>query len=121
MFIWVRRSSGSLFLVRRNALFVERLGKLRTAFETILNRRWSSDQPVDRFIFIAGHLSVDDFMEIFTMAGNGEGYGAEKLLRSMFERVVTLKYPYAHPDEFEEYMNYYWIHQHKRVNAIERC
>lgn len=104
---------------KRNAEFLKRLEHLRTAFNVILNREWSSSEPADRLVFIAGHLAVDDFMEILTLCGNAEAYGAEKILRGMFERVVTLKYLHAHPDEVENYANYYWIGQHKLVNAIE--
>ena len=44
-------------------------------------------------------------MEIFLLCGNAEAYGAEKVLRPMFERVVTMKYLRAHPDEVDSYMN----------------
>jgi hypothetical protein len=104
---------------KRNAAFVERMENLRSAFNTILNREWSSAEPADRFVFVAGHIAVDDFLEIFVMCGNAEAYGAQKILRGLFERVVTLKYLHLHPEEVEKYANYFWIGQYKLVNAIE--
>jgi hypothetical protein len=37
----------------------------------------------------------------------------------MFERVVTLKYLQVHPEELDRYLSYYWVSQHKLINAIE--
>jgi hypothetical protein len=58
-------------------------------------------------------------MEILLVCGNGESFAAVKLLRSVFERVVTLSYVEQHPDELDHYLNYYWIDQHKLINAVE--
>jgi hypothetical protein len=104
---------------KRNQLFVDRLERLRETFDTILNREFTTEARIDSLVFIAGYMSVDDFMEILVMCGNGEAYGAVKLLRSMFERVVTLAYLQQHPDELDHYLNYYWIDQHKLINAVE--
>jgi hypothetical protein len=103
----------------RHPLLIERLGNLTDALNTIMNRRWTDDERVDTIIFVAGHMAVDDFMEIVTLCGNSEGHGAMKVLRSMFERVVTLRYLHAHPDEFERYYKYYWVSKRKMAHAIE--
>lgn len=104
---------------KRNALFVKQLDRLRATFDAICNRDFTTAARIDSFVFIAGYTTVDDFMEILILCGNGESFGAVKLLRSMFERVVTLTYLQQHPDELDAYMNYYWIDQHKLINAVE--
>jgi hypothetical protein len=43
------------------------------------------DTAIDKFVYFYGNLVAEDFMEIFLMAANGYGYGAMKLLRSMYE------------------------------------
>ena len=48
--------------------------------------------PIDKFVYFYGNLVAEDFMELFLMAVNGYGFAAMKLLRSMYEHTVTLKY-----------------------------
>lgn len=103
----------------RNPVFLERFDRLRALLDTTFNRKWSSAEPIERFIFTAGRLTVDDWLEVLLLCGNGEAYGAQKVLRPMFERVVTLKYLHAHPEELDAYLDYYWINQRKLVSAIE--
>lgn len=74
---------------KRNRVFVERLEHIKTACDAVFNRNFTTEQQVDHFVFVAGHLAADDFIEILTMCGNAEAYGAMKILRPMFERVVT--------------------------------
>ena len=105
--------------VARNAGLVGKLGELNKAFETLLNRRWRSSGALDEFIFISGHQAVDDFIEIFVLCGNAEGLGAFKLLRPLFERVVTTRFLDEHPEEFHNFWDYYWIDQHKLAVALE--
>jgi len=52
-----------------------------------------------RIAFYLGRMAVDDFGEIITLAGNGYGFGALKILRGMYERVVTAKYLVLNPSE----------------------
>jgi hypothetical protein len=103
----------------RNALFVERLDRLRLVFRKAFGRMLSAADAIDKFIFMAGHMAVDDFLEILLLAANAETYGAMKVLRPMFERVVTLLYLKEHPDDIQKYLNYYWIDQHKLIHFIE--
>jgi len=54
--------------------------------------------PIDKFVYFYGNLVAEDFMELFLMAVNGYGFAAMKLLRSMYEHTVTLKYLHEHTD-----------------------
>jgi hypothetical protein len=53
----------------------------------------------DRVIFYLGRMAVDDFGEILTLAGNGRGFGAYKIVRGMYERIVTALYLEKNPAE----------------------
>lgn len=103
----------------RNRQFFDRFDNTREVLNALFDREWSSEEPVDRVVFAAGYLAVDDFLEILLVCGNGEAPAAQKLLRPMFERVVTLQYLAKHPEEVDSYLDYYWVTQRKLANAIE--
>lgn len=103
----------------RNREFFDRLDNLRRVWDAVFNREWSSEYPIDRLVFAAGFLTVDDFLELLLVCGNSEATAAQKLLRPMFERVVTLAYLAKHPEEFDLYFDYYWVSQRKLATAIE--
>ena len=58
-------------------------------------------------------------MEVVVLGGNGEGRGAQKLLRPMFEQLVTVKYLIKHPDLIDRYMNYYRVDRRRLAKVIE--
>lgn len=76
--------------------------------------------PQDIVILAMSHMAVDDFMEILLLCGNGEGFAAQKLVRSMFERVVTLKYLAKHPDRIEDFAAYYAVERRKLLVAVQQ-
>lgn len=53
----------------------------------------------DRVIFYLGRVSGDDLGEILVLTGNGYGFGAQKIVRGMYERVVTGMYIAKNPAE----------------------
>jgi Family of unknown function (DUF5677) len=57
-------------------------------------------------------------MELFLMAANGYGYGAMKLLRSMYEHTVTLKYLHDHPDELQAFFDFDRVQQYRLMKPI---
>jgi hypothetical protein len=61
---------------------------------------------------------VEDFLEILLLCGNGYGIGALKLLRPMFERVVTLCYIQENPNEAQLYLNFHKITRRKVLSAL---
>ena len=81
----------------RNRVFLDRFIHLRGALRTAFLREVISAEPVDRLVFGLGRQATDDFLEILLLRGNGEAHGARKLLRSLFERVVTAKHLHDHP------------------------
>jgi len=53
----------------------------------------------DRVVFGLGRIIADDFGELLTLSGNGRGIGAYKILRGMYERVMTTAYIAKNPLE----------------------
>jgi hypothetical protein len=76
------------------------------------------DAAIDKFAYFYGNLVTEDFTEIFLMAANGYGYGATKLLRSMYEHTVTLKYLHKHPDELQAFFDFDRVQQYKLMKPI---
>ncbi|ODS55803.1 MAG: hypothetical protein ABS36_09455 [Acidobacteria bacterium SCN 69-37] len=105
----------------RNRAFFERLDNLTGTFRLVFTRDWASDKPIDHVVFSAGFLAIDDFLELLLVCGNAEAAAAQKLLRPMFERLVTLKYLAAHPEELDLYLDYHWIAKRKFNTAVENA
>ena len=53
----------------------------------------------DRLVFFLGRTAADDFGELLILGGNGYGIGALKILRGMYERIVTAAYIAKNPSE----------------------
>lgn len=53
----------------------------------------------DRVVFGLGRIIADDFGELIILGGNGYGIGAYKILRGMYERLVTAAYIAKNPSE----------------------
>src|SRR5271169_6329192 len=52
----------------------------------------------DVIVYTLGRIAVDDFSELVILAGNGWGVGALKILRGMYERIVTTAYSAQTPE-----------------------
>ena len=79
-----------------------------------------SDRPGDRVGFYLGRICVEEFKEILLLAGNGNGIGAVKVLRGMFERAVTSAYILQNPDEAERFLDYHKVHKYKAYNHAKK-
>lgn len=80
--------------------------------------RTQAQTPLEKFVYFYGNLVAEDFMELFLMAVNGYGFGAMKLLRSMYEHTVTLKYLHDYPDELQAFFNFDRVQQYKLTKPI---
>ena len=72
----------------------------------------------DKFVYNYGRLVAEDFMELFLMAVNGYGFAAMKLLRSMYEHTVTLKYLHDNPNEIHAFISFDRVQQHRLTKQI---
>jgi Family of unknown function (DUF5677) len=103
---------------RRHPLWAERFVNLTGAIEMAFTRVQMMSEPADKFVYFYGRMCAEDFMEILLVCGHGYGVAGMKLLRSMFEHVVTLRYLHEHPDEVEAFMNYNHVQRYKLMKPI---
>jgi hypothetical protein len=102
-----------------HSLFFERFPHLQTAEEIAFIREAAISTRADKVVFFIGRLCVEDFNEILLLCGNGYGVGALKILRGMYERVITAWYLHQHPEEAEAFLNFRWVSIHKLANNIK--
>lgn len=100
-------------------LFLDRFPNLRAAMHAAFLREVRASEPVDRIVFFAGRLCVEEFMEILLLCGNGYGIAALKIVRGMFERVITALYLRLHPKDTDDFLDFHWVSQRKLARAIE--
>jgi hypothetical protein len=58
----------------------------------------------DRIVFYLGRITVDDFSELINLVSNAQGFGAYKILRGMYERIVTAVYISKYPSEAQPFL-----------------
>jgi len=80
---------------------------------SMLNGLKMEHVPEDRAVSLLAFASLNDFNDVVLLCSMGHGTGAAKLLRSYFERVVTLSYLSANPKEVQDWIDYSDIHWHK--------
>jgi hypothetical protein len=103
---------------KRNALFLERFPRLQQAAELTFNQLQLSE-PIDKFVFMYGRVCLEDFYEILLCCANGNGQAAQKLLRGLYERAVTLEYLHEHPEELDDFYDFHRLSQRKLKIACE--
>jgi hypothetical protein len=89
----------------------------KTCFELL-----SLAHPADRdqtLIYLLAQCCLKEFEKILLLAGNGYGGGATKLLRSFYERVVTLSYLAKRPSKIQQFIDYTDIHWRKLLTEAE--
>ncbi len=97
----------------KHPLWAEKYKLLTSTLTKIFIREITPINNADKVIFHLGRLCVEDFNEIFLLCGNGYGIGGQKILRGLYERVVTLGYIADNPTQVEPFLDYYHIHKGK--------
>jgi len=70
-------------------------------------------------VFSLARATYDDFSELLVLAGNGMGVGATKVLRSIYERLVTAMYIAKKPSEARLFMEQSAIERGKIINRYK--
>lgn len=103
---------------QRHPAWGEVMPRLEHAINLAFTRTQVMDTPIDKFVYFYGNLVAEGFLELFLLAVNGYGYGAMKLLRSMYEHTVVLKYLHDHPDELQRFFDFDRVQQYKLTKPI---
>src|SRR5581483_5604779 len=90
--------------------FAARSPRFFPAFEKLLGlsnkcfgRQFSPKNQIENICFGLGHTCRQDFLEIIFLAINGYGDGATKILRSLYERAVTIEYLIKTPSKIDRF------------------
>jgi len=103
---------------RRHPQWSAVLARLWQTINIAFTRRQTMSGSIDKFVYFYGNLVAEDFMELFLMAVNGYGYGAMKLLRSMYEHTIVLKYLHEHPEEIDAFLDFDRVQQRKLMYQV---
>jgi hypothetical protein len=105
----------------RNPTFWPAFERLLSLTNRVFGRQTRSfHNRVEDIGFNLGQTCRDEFFEIAFVAVNGHGIAAQKLLRGLYERAVTLEYIRQHPDKAERFVRYAAIQEFKAAKkALE--
>ena len=72
-------------------------------------RQCPASEPLHKVVRRITILSANSYGALVTLVSNGYGNDAMKIARSIFEADLTAGYLLKHPEEFADYMDYYWV------------
>jgi hypothetical protein len=108
------------FFFNKHPLWPDKYKRLTSTLTKIFIREITPINKAEKVIFHLGRLCVEDFNEIFLLCGNGYGIGGLKILRGLYERVVTLGYIVDNPTQAEPFLEYHHIHKGKMLIHAEK-
>ena len=76
-------------------------------------REWKPKSRIEDIGFHLGETCRQDFLEIAFLAVHGHGIGAQKLLRGLYKRAVTLDRPSPDPNKAERFVRFAAIQEFK--------
>lgn len=103
---------------QRHPIWNEITGNLEKAMNLAFTRVQVMEGVADKVVYFLGRIILEDFMEITLVCYHGYGVAACKLVRSMYERAVTLRYLHEHPEEAETFLAYYPVQQEKLASVM---
>lgn len=103
--------------VTRNPRFPAAILRLTATANKCFGRNPRSKNRLEHICFWLGHTCRQDFFEIVFLAVNGYGAGATKILRSLYERAVTIAYLIQNPDKVEQFFQFAAIQEHRAMQA----
>lgn len=103
---------------QRHPVWHEAMTNLEKAMNLAFTRVQVMDGAADKLVYFFGRIVLEDFFEITLVCYHGYGVAASKLVRSMFECAVTLRYLHEHPDEADRFMAYHLVQQDKLARRV---
>ena len=99
---------------------VDELPHIVTLANKIFGRGWEGNSRDDLLVFSVGKMTFEDFEDILSLVANGRGFGAQKILRPMFEHIVTATYLHKHPDQAQRFLDFEHIRNYKATLEVEK-
>jgi hypothetical protein len=99
--------------------FIDEIELLGPILQSVFIRTETAKTTFEsRQIFFLGGAVYQDFQEILLLVGNGLSVGGLKILRGLYEKVVTAAYIARNPPAARDFADYTAIHEHKLLNRI---
>lgn len=102
----------------RHPAWNEIMGNLVKAMDLAFTRVDTMEGAADKLVYFFGRIVLEDFMEITLVCYHGYGVAASKLVRSMYEYAITLRYLHKHPTEADAFLAYHLVQQEKLINRL---
>jgi hypothetical protein len=99
--------------------FVAGLETLAGTQKKVMKRIFVPKSLPEKLIFFSGSVVMEDFSELWLLAGNGCGVGALKILRGLYERTVTAAYLSKFPDQAQRFWNYKAVANRRLFNTAK--
>src|SRR5262245_25566856 len=103
----------------RNPAFWPAFERLMALANKCVGRSWTPTNRMQDLVFNLGETCRQDFLEVAFLAVNGHGIAAQKLLRGLYERAVTLEYIRQNPDKAERFVRFAAIQEFKAANKAD--
>ena len=107
--------------VARSPQFLAALERLITVANKCFGRNPAPKDHFEDICFWLGHACRQDFIEIVFLAVHGYGGGATKILRSLYERAVTIEYLIKNPEKVGRFVRFAAIQEHRALEAALRA
>ncbi len=101
----------------RNPQFSAAFERLFETANKCFGRNMQPKDHLENTCFWLGHTCRQDFLEIAFLAVSGYGAGATKILRSLYERAVTIAYLIQKPDKVERFLQFAAIQEKRAMEA----
>jgi hypothetical protein len=88
-------------------------GEAAAAFMLV---KCSKPQDQQLVVFFLGHQAAEEFFDIVLLAVHGRGLGALRLLRPLYERVVSAVYLMKHPEDVKDFNDHADVHARRVIN-----
>lgn len=93
--------------------------RLQDALNGLTSAARDPIEPYQRVILNLGLLSGVSMIEVVTLAGNGLGHGAMKIVRGMLEYGINAEYLRRNPETCDDYMLWHWVEQWKLAQYLK--
>src|SRR5271165_1023170 len=103
--------------VARNPMFPAAFVKLLDLSNKCFGRNPRDKDHREHICFWLGHTCRQDFLEVVFLAINGYGAGATKILRSPYERAVTVEYLIQNPKKVDRFLQFAAIQENRAMEA----
>jgi hypothetical protein len=104
-----------------NPQFPAAFERLMAVANKCFGRPPASKNQFEDICFWLGHTCRQDFIEIAFLAVHGYGGGATKILRSLYERAVTIEYIIRNPEKVGRFVRFAAIQEHRALEAALRA